>query len=112
MKGFYSTVFLSNMVINMAIELSEETMKKLHALKNIIDSFADKKMKGISQYAEIILDIGINSILNNLFRENELLQDTMKAMFERNPDFVGKFIADMIKIGKLKPEEKWRADIT
>ncbi len=112
MKDFYSIVFLFNMGIIMSIELSQETMKKLHALKNIVDSFTDKKMKGISQYAEVILDIGINSILNNLFRENELLQDTMKTMFERNPDFVGKFIADMIKLGKLKPEEKWRSDIT
>jgi len=112
MKSFYSTVCYLLLVISLSIEISQDIIKKIDAFIEVIDIVIKEKSKEISDYVNVILYIGLQRMIIDLFPENELLQKSMLLMFEENPIFVSKFIAERIKDGTLTPEEKWPLDIT
>ena len=112
MKGFYSTVFLFDMGIIMTIELSEEIMKKVTAFKKVIDVALKEEWDEISQYVAFILHIGIHRMIEDVFLEEESSQEIMVSLFEEDPDLISKYIIKRIRDRQLKPEEKWRLDVT
>jgi len=100
------------MVIILSIEISQDIMKKIDAFIEVIDIVIKEKRKETSYYVNTILSLGLQRMIIDLFPENELLQGTMLLMFDKDPIFVSKFIAERIKDGELTPEEKWRLDVT
>ena len=100
------------MMISMQIEISQDIIKKIEAFIEVIDIVVKEKRKEISDYVNDILYLGLQRMIIDLFPENELLQKTMLLMFDENPIFVSKFIAERIKDGEFEPKEKWRPDIT
>lgn len=96
----------------MQIEISQDTIKKIEIYMEVIDISIKEKRKEISEYVNGILYLGLQRMIISLFPENELLQKTMLLMFEENPIFVSKFIAERIKDGTLTPEEKHPLGIT
>lgn len=91
------------------IEISDKTYAKLSAFVKVIDIIAETKPEDEINYAELVLSVGIERLLRDVFPvDNKLLQDSMVQMFERNPSFVCEFIADTLEAGTPRTEVKDR----
>lgn len=82
-----------------AIELSEETFRKLRAFDNIMKVILGSRNlpKTESERAELVVSIGLERMLQDVLPKEEMLLRTMVQMFDRNPEFVCEFVSDMIK---------------
>lgn len=87
-------------------EVSEESYRKLKALKKIVDAVLGDTFKDESEYAEFVLRAGIEKMLVDPLPDDELLRKTIIAMFRENPEFIAEFIARTIKSGSAAREEK------
>jgi hypothetical protein len=95
------------------IAISDKLNTKLEAFKKVIDVIAEIKPDGKVNYAEIVMMIGIERMLRDVFpAENKVLQESMLGMFERNPQFVSEFIADTLQAGEPRKEvkDKWNTN--
>lgn len=87
------------------IEISEDTYKKLKAFKRVIDVILEEKLKE-SVYAELVISIGLDRMLQDPLPQEDMLLKTMVAMFKRNPEFVCDFVAEMLEKGEEVEKEK------
>ncbi len=85
-----------------AIEISEESYRRLIALKKIVDAVLGDTFRDNLEYVEFVLLAGIEKMLVDPLPDDELLRKTIVAMFRENPEFVADFIARTIKSGKME----------
>lgn len=91
------------------IEISDEVYRRLRAFVKVIDAVLEEKLSDrIDEYAELVLSIGLERMLQDPLPKEEMLLKTMVEMFKENPEFVSNFIAEKLKAGKrmLEEEEK------
>ena len=104
----------------MLIEISQDIMKKIEIFKKVIDEAMNEEWEEISEYVDLILNIGIQRMIKDAFQGNEPLQETMVSLFKEDPVFISKLLIKIIRDNKLIPEEKrkltleesWRMGIT
>ena len=93
------------------IQITNETLEKVSAFKPLIDVILEEELEDISDYFELICQIGVERMLQDIFPEprDDLLRKTMVQMFNENPNFIANFIARKIKEGaKIQLEkEMW-----
>jgi hypothetical protein len=88
------------------IEISEDTYSKLKAFKRVIDVILGEKLSKESDYAELVISIGLDRMLQDPLPKEDMLLKTMVAMFGRNPEFVCDFVAEMLEKGGEVEKEK------
>ena len=91
------------------IELSEEAVRKLTAFGKIMEVILGPKEvpQTESERAELVVSIGLESMLQDVLPKEEMLLKTMVQMFNQNPKFVCEFISDMIrKSGEDRQKEQ------
>jgi hypothetical protein len=102
------------------VEISERTMKKLKAFAKVIDQVIGEELGGDSEYAEFVLNIGMEKMLQDIipphmaveeswFKEHpdaKVLRDTIIVMFRINPEFVSEIIADILREGEIVRKEE------
>ena len=93
------------------MEISEQTFRKLKAFKKVIDTVLEEELPSDSAYAELVLSIGLERMLQDPLPKEEALLKTMVALFNKNPEFISDFIAATLKKGKEK-EEKQVEEVT
>ncbi len=86
------------------VKISEETHRRLMALRMIVDVILGDTFKDESEYVEFVLLAGIEKMLVDPLPDNELLRKTIIAMFRENPEFVAEFIAKTIRSGETGKE--------
>lgn len=92
------------------IRISEETYKKLMAFRKVIDAIIENKLANDGEYAEFVIGIGLEKMLQDPLPKEEMLLKTMVAMFRENPEYVCDFIARTLEKGeeeKRKTKEAW-----
>lgn len=88
------------------IRISDEAYKRLIAFKKVIDSILGKKLPNDDAYAELVMSIGLDRMLQDPLPKEEMLLKTMVAMFRENPEYVCDFIARSLEGGKRKRERR------
>jgi len=89
------------------ISISDETYKKLKAFIKVIDAVLEEKLSDkVDDYAEFILSVGMEKMLQDPLPKEEMLLKTMVAMFDKNPEFVSDFVAETLKRGAETRREK------
>ena len=88
------------------VEISDECFRKLKAFKMVADVVLKDELKDDSGYMELVMTIGLETMLRDLFPSEGIMPDMFLAMFEENPEFVSGFIAKMLERGELVKERK------
>ncbi|MFQ6051405.1 MAG: hypothetical protein ACE5K4_06890 [Candidatus Hydrothermarchaeota archaeon] len=90
------------------VEISDEIYKRVESFKKIIDTVLGEEFESVEEYVELILEIGMERMLQDVLPEEEMLQKTMTVMLRDNPDYLTDFVARTLKEGALirKKEEE------
>lgn len=90
------------------VEISKENLRKLKAFQKVIDYVLGEKLEKESDYAELVLSIGMDKMFEDLIPKDEkgLLSSTLIMMFNENPEFVADFFVGKCKKGEEINEEK------
>ncbi len=92
------------------IRISDKTHKKLVTFRKVIDAVLEEKLTNDNEYVELVIDIGLERMLQDPLPKEEMLLKTMVAMFRENPEYVCDFIARTLEKGeeeKRKTKEVW-----
>ena len=94
------------------IDISDEMMIKLKEFKKVVDIIlSDEPIENESEYVELVISQGLGSMIKDILPQEEpTLVKTMALMFNENPQFVSKFIAETLIRGTVPKEqvkEKW-----
>jgi len=82
------------------VRISKDTMFKVRAFRKVIDAVIGEGPKEDSDYVEIIVQIGLERMLQDILpKEEPIGLKTMTAMFNRDPQFVSDFVAERIAEG-------------
>lgn len=84
------------------IQISNDTIEKVKAFKQLIDVILAIELEDTSDYVELICQIGMEKMLYDVFpeKEEDLLRKTMVQMFNENPNFVADFVSRRIQEGE------------
>jgi len=82
------------------VEVSSETIKKIRAFKKVIDVIIGEELPSEADYVETILIIGLNKMVQDPLPKEEMLLKTMVDMFNKNPEFVSEYMAEMFTRGE------------
>ena len=80
-----------------SVSIDKEIYEQVTHFKKIIDAVIGEEMKGMDDYINLVLKIGMQRMLSDVLPENEALQSTMVAMFQDNPGYICDFISRKIK---------------
>ncbi len=72
----------------------------------MIDAILGKKLQNEDAYAELVISIGLERMLQDPLPKEEMLLNTILAMFEENSEFVSNFVAKTLKRGEEMQEER------
>lgn len=93
------------------INISEETLTKLKAFSKVIDYILEENLGSDSDYAELVLSVGLERMLQDILPKEETLLKTMALMFKKNSEFVSQFVVDTLKEGESaegkNAKDKW-----
>ena len=90
------------------VMISKEILERLRAFKKIINYVLEDKLEKEEDYVELVLSLGMDKMFEDLLPKDEecLLQKTIIAMFNENPEFVVNFVVNTLKRGeKIQKEE-------
>jgi len=90
------------------VEISKEILRKLKAFQKVIDYVLEEKFEKESDYAKLVLSIGMDKMFRDLIPKDEqgLLSDTLIQMFSENPEFVINFFVDKCREGEEITKER------
>ena len=92
------------------VEISEETYERIKHFKKIVDVVLEGEMESIDDYAELILSNGMKKMITDVIPDDEILRDTMLAMFDDNPEYLCSFVAKILKEGEREDIEKQKKE--
>ncbi len=81
------------------IHLSNDMIRKLNAIRLIVDKFAGLSFESDSEYIEFLLSLAIHKILNDVLSDPDSRLDLVKILFNKYPEDVAKAIADLLEGG-------------
>ena len=89
------------------ISISEETYRRLKEIKHVVEAVLEEKM-GLDECAEIVLVLGIDSILEDLLGslDSAVLLSSLQQLGARYPVQVYRYIADTLKKGAASQERE------
>lgn len=97
------------------ITVSKENLRRLRAFEKIIDYVIEEKLQKESDYIDLVLSVGMDKMFEDIIPKDEqgLLQKTIVAMFNENPEFVADFVVNTLKRGEQiqKEEEIYKRHI-
>jgi len=83
------------------VEISEELASKIRAFKKVIDAVMSEELEEESGYVESILQIGLERMFQDVLpKEEPIALRAFIQMFNLNPEFICKFIAESMKKGE------------
>ncbi|MHA1603749.1 MAG: hypothetical protein ACTSWF_03730 [Candidatus Freyarchaeota archaeon] len=97
------------------IEISDEVYRKFKAFTKVVDAVVGEEIGDETVYADFVLSMGIDKLLQDPLPDEPILQDTIVSMFNKNPEFVAEFIAETLKEGQIKQDkqvEGWKRYIS
>lgn len=97
------------------ITVSKGILRRLRAFEKIVDYVIEEKLQKESDYVEVVLSVGMDKMFEDIIPKDEqgLLQKTIVAMFNENPEFVADFVVKTLKRGEQiqKEEEIYKRHI-
>ena len=106
---YEETEKLGGLKVMPKIEISDNTERELKAFIKVIDAILEEKLGKGSDYAELVISVGIEKMLQDPLPKQEMLLKTVVKMFKQNPEFVSAFIAEALKKGEMGAEELEKA---
>jgi len=90
------------------VMISRELLERLRAFQKVVDYVLEEKLENESAYVELVLSLGMDKMFEDLLPKDEqgLLQKTIIAMFQENPEFVTNFVVNTLKRGAEVQKEK------
>lgn len=98
------------------VEIPERIYDKLKAFASVVKVVVGEDIVKVEPaYVGMVLELGLERMLLDVIPKEEILQNTMRNMFNQNPEFVSKFVAETLAKGELirkeeekKAEESWK----
>ncbi|MBS7269688.1 MAG: hypothetical protein KIH10_12725 [Candidatus Freyarchaeota archaeon] len=97
------------------IEVSDAVYRKFKAFMKVVDAVMGEEVGDETIYADFVLSMGIDKLLQDPLPDDPILRSTMVSMFKKNPEFVAEFIAETLKEGQMgieKQIEMWKRYIS
>ena len=97
------------------VEVTEDTLAKVRAFSKVIDAILEERMDSDADYVEMILQIGMERMVQDPLPNDEALKETVADMFRRDPRFVSEYVADRLRNGAeieaTKVKQSWKSYI-
>ena len=83
------------------LTVSDETYRRLIEFRQVVEAILDEPIE-IDEYAELVLDRGLNGILEDLMgaQSKETLVQSFQQLAKQYPEQVSEFMVDVLRRGE------------
>ncbi len=102
--------------VELRVQISVDTMKRVKALKPIVDVFTGFSFESEDEYIEFLLNLATYKVLNDVLPDAETRLDLIKMVFKENPELVASKIMALLSEeegsgGRREERHKYMEDL-